>query len=71
MSQGIHVFGSASMGALRAELCPFGMVGVGRIFEAYRDGELEDDDEVAVIHGPPRPAILPVRGDGEDPSHAV
>ena len=26
--------------------------GVGRIFEAYRDGELEDDDEVAVIHGP-------------------
>lgn len=54
MAQGIHVFGSASMGALRAtELHPFGMVGVGRIFEAYRDGELEDDDEVAVIHGPP------------------
>jgi hypothetical protein len=54
MAKGIHVFGSASMGALRAaELHPFGMVGVGRIFEAYRDGELEDDDEVAVIHGPP------------------
>jgi hypothetical protein len=54
MAEGIHVFGSASMGALRAaELHPFGMVGVGRIFEAYRDGELEDDDEVAVIHGPP------------------
>ena len=54
MTEGIHVFGSASMGALRAaELHPFGMVGVGRIFEAYRDGELEDDDEVAVIHGPP------------------
>jgi hypothetical protein len=29
------------------------MRGIGRIFEAYRDGELEDDDEVAVIHGPP------------------
>ena len=62
MSNGIHVFGAASMGALRAaELSPFGMVGVGRIFEAYRSGVLEpygdvpfeDDDEVAVIHGPP------------------
>jgi len=61
MTQGIHVFGSASMGALRAaELCDFGMQGVGTIFEAYRAGTLmpyggpfEDDDEVAVIHGPP------------------
>jgi hypothetical protein len=53
MTQGIHVFGSASMGALRAaELHPFGMRGVGRIFEAYRSGEIEDDDEVAVLHGP-------------------
>lgn len=52
MSQGVHVFGSASMGALRAaELVAFGMVGVGAIFEAYRDGVLEDDDEVAVAHG--------------------
>ena len=53
MSQGIHVFGSASMGALRAaELAAFGMEGVGEIFEAFRDGVLEDDDEVAVSHGP-------------------
>lgn len=53
MSQGIHVFGSSSMGALRAaELSKFGMRGVGRIFEAYRDGVLEDDDEVALLHGP-------------------
>jgi len=53
LSQGIHVFGSASMGALRAaELHDFGMRGVGRIFEAFRDGILEDDDEVAVVHGP-------------------
>jgi hypothetical protein len=52
MTQGIHVFGSASMGALRAaELAPFGMEGVGEIFEGYRDGTLEDDDEVAVAHG--------------------
>lgn len=54
LSKGIHVFGSASMGALRAaELHSFGMVGVGRIFEDYRDGRIWKDDEVAVIHGPP------------------
>lgn len=53
MAQGIHVYGSASIGALRAaELYSFGMVGIGRIFEAFRDGVLEDDDEVAVLHGP-------------------
>jgi hypothetical protein len=53
MSEGIPVFGSASMGALRAaELHVFGMRGVGKIFEAFRDGALEDDDEVAVVHGP-------------------
>ena len=54
MSQGIHVFGGASMGALRAaELDVFGMEGVGAIFEAFRDGSLEDDDEVAVAHAGP------------------
>ena len=53
MSEGVPVFGAASMGALRAaELHEFGMRGVGRIFEAFRDGALEDDDEVAVMHGP-------------------
>ena len=53
MAQGIHVYGSASIGALRAaELHAFGMVGIGRIYEAFRDGILEDDDEVAVLHGP-------------------
>lgn len=51
MAQGICVYGCASMGALRAaELTAFGMKGIGKIFEAYRDGALEDDDEVAVIH---------------------
>ena len=53
MARGIHVFGAASMGALRAaELDAFGMEGVGAIYEAFRDGYLEDDDEVAVSHGP-------------------
>jgi hypothetical protein len=52
MAEGIHVFGAASMGALRAaELDAFGMCGVGAVFEAYRSGALEDDDEVAVAHG--------------------
>jgi hypothetical protein len=53
LSQGIAVFGSASMGALRAaELDSFGMKGVGTIYHWYRDGVLEDDDEVALLHGP-------------------
>jgi hypothetical protein len=53
MTQGIHVYGGASIGALRAvELAPFGMKGIGQIYEAFRDGTLEDDDEVAVSHGP-------------------
>ena len=51
MEQGIHVFGAASMGALRAaELHAFGMVGVGDVFDAFATGLLEDDDEVAVTH---------------------
>jgi hypothetical protein len=64
--QGVHVFGAGSMGALRAaELALFGMRGVGVIFEAYRDGVLdgtgepfEDDDEVAVVHGPPESGYI-------------
>ncbi|WP_437543447.1 TfuA-like protein [Sorangium sp. So ce367] len=53
MREGVHVFGSASMGALRAvELSPFGMEGIGAVFEAYARAELEDDDEVAVAHAP-------------------
>jgi hypothetical protein len=61
MTQGIHVYGSASLGALRAvELAAFGMEGVGAIFEAYRDGRLEDDDEVAVAHGPPETGYRPL-----------
>lgn len=51
MAQGIHVLGAASMGALRAaELAPFGMEGVGAVYEAFASGELDADDEVAVAH---------------------
>ena len=53
VSDGVAVFGAASMGALRAaELHPFGMVGIGRIYTAYRRGWIDADDEVAVVHGP-------------------
>jgi hypothetical protein len=61
MAQGIHVFGAASIGALRAaELDVFGMRGVGRIYQDFRDGVLEDDDEVAVLHGPAEIGYPPV-----------
>jgi hypothetical protein len=49
MAHGVHVFGSAGLGALRAaELDSFGMRGVGRVYEAVKDGTLDRDDEVAV-----------------------
>ena len=51
LSHGIELHGASSMGALRAaEMQPYGMIGHGRIFEAFRDGDLTDDDEVAVLH---------------------
>ena len=65
LDAGVAVFGAASMGALRAaELHARGMRGVGRIFEAYREGQLVDDSEVALLHGPPdlgsRPLTVPL-----------
>lgn len=48
---GVRVLGAASMGALRAaELDRHGMIGVGAIYRAYRDGRLYGDDEVALVH---------------------
>src|SRR5436305_3709398 len=53
LDRGIPVYGASSIGALRAaELDVYGMIGVGEIYEAYRDGVLEDDDEVALLHAP-------------------
>jgi hypothetical protein len=50
--EGIVCIGAASMGALRAaEMHRYGMIGVGRIFERYRDGE-EDDSLVAMTFDP-------------------
>jgi TfuA protein len=48
-NKNIRVVGGASLGALRAvELEKFGMVGVGKIFELYKNGTTDADDEVAV-----------------------
>jgi hypothetical protein len=49
LKNGITVVGGGSMGALRAsELDSYGMIGVGEIYEMYKNGILESDDEVAV-----------------------
>ncbi|MGE5340230.1 MAG: TfuA-like protein [Candidatus Omnitrophota bacterium] len=49
LASGIRVFGAGGMGALRAaELDKFGMSGTGQVYERYKNGELEDDDEVFV-----------------------
>ena len=53
LSQGVRVVGGASLGALRAvELERYGMVGIGEIFQWYRDGVIDADDEVAIRHAP-------------------
>src|ERR671916_646029 len=46
---GVLLAGAASLGALRAvELEKFGMIGIGKIFQLYKMGKLDADDEVAV-----------------------
>ena len=48
IERGVTVYGAGSMGALRAAEVP-AVIGVGRIFEMYRSGAIERDDEVAVV----------------------
>ncbi|MGW3200072.1 TfuA-like protein [Streptomyces sp. NPDC001118] len=58
LDAGVSVMGAASMGALRAaELHPYGMTGIGAVYEAFRDGRLDADDEVAVLQGPTGRAV--------------
>jgi len=53
LKKGVTVVGGGSMGALRAmELEDMGMIGVGRVFNMYRDGVIEGDDEVALVFDP-------------------
>lgn len=53
LAQGVQVLGGASMGALRAAECEqFGMMPIGVIARRYASGELYDDGDVALLHGP-------------------
>jgi hypothetical protein len=51
MVRGGTCVGCSSMGALRAiELEPFGMLGYGKVVDAFRSDRIADDDEVTVAH---------------------
>ena len=53
LKKGVYVIGSSSMGALRAaEMDTLGMVGIGKIYRMYKSGEIESDDEVALVFDP-------------------
>jgi hypothetical protein len=53
IKKGVRVIGASSMGALRAaEMDTLGMVGIGEIYRMYTSGELESDDEVALVFDP-------------------
>lgn len=50
INNGIKVYGSSSMGALRAsELDTLGMIGVGYVYNQYTSGAVDSDDDVAVM----------------------
>ena len=53
IKNGVKVIGASSMGALRAaEMDTLGMIGIGEIYRMYKTGELESDDEVALVFDP-------------------
>lgn len=61
LTQGVQVFGAASMGALRAAECaPFGMTGIGEVYRQYAQCERVDDADVALIHSPAELGHLPL-----------
>ncbi len=53
IKKGVTVVGGASMGALRAsELDDLGMIGIGYVYNQYKKGLIESDDDVAVAINP-------------------
>lgn len=53
LKSGIRVIGAASMGALyAAQLIQSGVIGVGQVFDWFRDGIIQGPDEVVVLHLP-------------------
>jgi ribosomal protein S12 methylthiotransferase accessory factor len=61
VERGVRIFGASSMGALRA-LEVSGMIGVGSVYEMYRDGLIVSDDEVALALDPDtqKPLTVPL-----------
>lgn len=61
LEQGIRVGGAASLGAIRAAECaPFGMTGIGGIFEEYVSGRRTADSDVMLCHAPAALKYAPV-----------
>lgn len=53
LKRGATVYGSSSMGALRAaELSRYGMKGIGAVYDMYARGEINSDAEVALTFNP-------------------
>ena len=53
MVDGVKFTGASSMGALRAaELWRYGAIGIGKIFESYKNGSVQDDAWVAMTYDP-------------------
>lgn len=51
INRGVRIFGAASMGALRAAEVP-GVIGLGKVYEMYKQGIISRDDEVALTFCP-------------------
>ena len=50
LDNGITIVGGGSMGALRAsELDTLGMIGVGYVYKEYSNGNIQSDDDVAIV----------------------
>ncbi|MBI4813430.1 MAG: TfuA-related McrA-glycine thioamidation protein [Methanobacterium sp.] len=53
LEAGVTIVGGSSMGALRsAELDYAGMIGIGTVYQKYRDGIIESDDDVSIVFNP-------------------
>jgi hypothetical protein len=67
-----RVIGGASLGALRAmELERFGMIGIGKVFELFKYGATDEDDEVAVTFYPSQEKESTERQQKETQSEAM
>jgi len=61
LQRGVRILGSSSMGALRAVEVP-GIEGIGHVYEMYKRGTIDSDDEVALAFDPDRliPLTVPL-----------